>query len=281
MDHNQKKEEFAGTAQEIEDDVQQDMTSETTEQTTTTSSRKDTGVPGIQLKTPFGDIEYKPDLKLSRASIMQLINCYTYRLNKQQVQVDNKWQEFAYPQLQKMFTGLSEIFTQAVLELYNSEEYDKEVVLINFCGYKNFKLPLIVQTPGVHHRATYSSVNVRPFLKTIEQRLMYLSTVKTPARYKDDEKKVTTFNKVQVLAESLRTKYVLPLHESWKKLCQDAADFAGIVVEPHERVVEQRRRVPAFLNRQRHRAVTNEPDQPNQQRRGPRRQPYRGKFNQE
>ncbi|AYV83603.1 MAG: hypothetical protein Hyperionvirus9_20 [Hyperionvirus sp.] len=237
MDHNQAQ------SQEIEDDVQQDMTS--TEPPAPQLPKPEVTAATV-LKTPFGDIEYKPDLKLSRASIMQLITCYTYRLNTQQIQTNNKWQDHAYPRLQKMFTGLCETFTQAITELYNSPLYDKEVVLINFCGYKNFKLPLIVQTPGVHHRATYMSVNVRPFLKTIEQRLMYLSTVKVPARYKDDEKKVGTFKKVQSVAEELRTKFVIPLHESWKKLCQDAADIAGIVVENREpkTLVNRRSRGP-------------------------------------
>ena len=223
MDH--KKEELAVAAQEIEDDVQQDMPRDAKCPKQTT-----------KISTPFGSVEYRPDLKLSRASIIQLINCYTYRITNQSVQSGNKWQEFAYPRLQKIFGTLCETFTQQVSELYNAPDSDREVVMINFCGYKSFKLPLIVQTLGVHPQATYISVNVRPFLKTMEQRLMYLANVKMPDRYKDDEKKVSTFNKVQALAENLRTKYVLPLHEAWRKLCQDAADYAGIVVETRDNV---------------------------------------------
>lgn len=223
--HDKNTQEIDQEECELECDVQENK------------GNKQTEIQTLKLNTPFGDIEYRPDLKLSRASIVQLLVCYVQRLSTQKPTIDNKWQELAYPKLFKIVHDLKDHVIKTVSELYNDNKLDKEVVTINFCGYTNFKLPLIVQTQGVHHRATYATVNVRPFLKTIEQRLTYLSTADVPARYRGEEKKVNTFRYVQDIAKQLLEKNVLPLYDSWKNLCQEAADYAGIKLgerEPRE-----------------------------------------------
>ena len=185
--------------------------------------------PVTQIKTPLGDIDYRPDLRLSRASFIQLVYCYAQRLSEQPA--ENKWQEYAYPRLLKLFTDLRDQTTTMIFNLWNDPNWDRDVVGVNFCGYRNCKLSLIVTTQGVHHRATYATVNVRPFLKTVEQRLLYLKTATVPSRYQGDDKKINTFRRVQELAEELMDRHVHPLFEAWEKLCQEAGDYAGIKME--------------------------------------------------
>lgn len=229
QEHKQQNED-QGNTQEI-DQEECDSECDATVQDNKIKERPET--QNVKLHTPFGDVDYRPELKLSRASIVQLLVCYTERLNTQKATDDNKWQELAYPKLLKMFTDLRDHVTKIVSELCSNDDLDKDVVTINFRGYEGGKLPVIVQTQGVHHRATYGTVNVRPFLKTLEQRLTYLSTVDVPARYKGDEKKVNTFKRVQQVAKELLENHVQPLYNSWKLLCQEAADHAGIKMEEH------------------------------------------------
>ena len=181
------------------------------------------------ITTPFGDIEYKSEMKLSHGSFMQLLYCYNHRLTTQVCQEGNKWQELAYPEIRKMFSDLLEKSIAHVRGLCTDTTLDRDVITLNFCGYKNFKLPLLVHTMGVHYRATYGTVNVKPFLKTIEQRLAYLANADVPARYLGNEEKSNTFNAVKQLAKTMLTQDVLPMFETWNELCNKAATYAGII----------------------------------------------------
>ena len=200
------------------------------EQKTASTTELDTETKTTKLNTPFGEIEYRPEFKLTSASIMQLLYCYTERLNTQKPLNENKWQEYAYPKLLSLFTEFRDNATVTVKKLCEDENLDRDVVMINFCGYKNFKLPITVPTKYVNPRSTYSTVNVRPFLRTLEQRLNYLSTSDVPVRYKGDQNKINTFLKVQETAKML-VKQLEPLHELWKKICQEAAECAGLKME--------------------------------------------------
>lgn len=234
IEQNQEEE------QNINQEIDQEFDSEETIQKNI--DENDSTFDGIQqLNTPLGDIDYRPDLKLSRASIVQLLVCYVQRLGNQKISTDNKWQKMAYPKLWEMFANLSEYVIKAIKNLCNEPDLDQDVIIVNFCGYKNFRLPLVVQTQGVHHKATYSTVNVRPFLKTLEQRLTYLSVFDIPSRYRGDEKKVKTFIRVQHVAKEILENHVRPLYDAWNLICQEAATFAGITMPLQEQKRSNRR----------------------------------------
>lgn len=199
------------------------------------------------INTVYGPLKYRPEFKLTHASFMQLLYCYNYRLSLQKPDENNKWQQYAYPKITEMFQNLVNNAETAINALLENPEYDKNIVTINFCGY-NFKLPLIVYTQGVHHKATYGTVNVRPFLKTLEQRLGYLATMQVPNRYKDKESDIKTFKKVQETAQNLLDNHVKPLYDAWNKLCEETADYAGIELKKHEpRKVNKKRFVKTVV----------------------------------
>jgi hypothetical protein len=194
-------------------------------------SKNETFEVDEKITTSFNDSRYKEvsynaGLKLSRASIMQLLYFYTHRLEKQKADVGNKWQESAYPELVKLFQDLKKGIVDAVVDLCNS--CDKDVVMINYCGYEGFKLPLMVQTKGVHFRTTYLYANVKHILKTIEQRLSYLAVAPVPLRYQADEKKQEAFRKVQDLAKVFLSTHIKTAFVRWQEICQKAAEVAGL-----------------------------------------------------
>jgi len=182
----------------------------------------------VQIDTLFGKIEYRSELKLSCASIVQLLHCYCYRVNNQKIEEENKWQQYVYPKLIAMVEILCKNIMEQIKVLIDDKTNDEDVVKINFCGYKNFKLPVVVLTQGVHNHATYGSVNVRPFLKTLKQRLEYLVKSPVPNRLKEDKKKNDTFLKVKDCAKNILDSQVDPLFERWSSLCQEGATIAGI-----------------------------------------------------
>jgi len=227
----------SGKASMIEDDHDMmDCASPQKQGGAPTEKKMETMTIKTAFAEPYATMEYSPDLKLSRASFMQLLYCYTQRLENQKPQPGNKWQEYAYPRLLKMFTDMRDNIVGTVCEMCNNPAYDKEVVMINFCGYKNFKLPLVVNIQRnkkveVHPRATYERANVVPVYKTLAQRMTYLSTVSVPQRYNGDEKKTNTFKKVQEVAKMFLEKYVNSMLECWQKLCKESAEYAGIPYE--------------------------------------------------
>lgn len=183
-------------------------------------------VESVTLTTPFGDISYQSNLKLSRASVVQLLYCYSHRLNNQKAEPGNKWQEYAYPELAKMFSRLLKDFSDAIETLI--QEHDKDVVKINFCGYGNCKLPLMVQTRGVHYKTTYLYANVKHVLRTLEQRLSYLSTTPIPVRYQTEPLKQEAFLKVQELAKRFLDTSVKDAFVQWDEICKNARVVAGL-----------------------------------------------------
>lgn len=193
----------------------------------------------VKLQTPMEEVEYNGKYKLANGSIMQLLHLYTHRLEKQTPEPDNKWQVFVYPDLTKLFQTLRDAVTEKVVEL--SKDYDADVVRINFCGYKNFKLPLMVQTRGVHFRTTYEHANVRHVLKSLEQRLNYLSSAPLPTRYQEDTVKQLAFSKVQELAKLLLSENLAQTVQSWQTICEKAGEVSGFVPDDNRKHVRKQR----------------------------------------
>ena len=213
--------------------VHQDEQTEQTHQTEENEQVNDK--PTIELTCPFGTMQYRSDLKLTSASFMQLLVCYKYKVCEQKAEEGNKWQEYAYPKLADVFTELLNKVIHHINELLNEENIDKEIVIINLCGYKNFKLPVIVQTRSVNYKLKYENANARDIFLNILQRLTYLSTCSVPARY-NDEIKVKTFSRVQELVKTLIETVVSQTRQEWSKICQEAGVHAGLVNNANKNV---------------------------------------------
>lgn len=186
----------------------------------------------MEICTPFGNFEYRAGLRLTQASFVQLSYGYLYRLRNQQVVEGNKWQEFAYPRLQTLFENFCNESGSLISTMLSNPENDETVVRSNFCGYKNFKLPLNIPVYRVNSRATYGNVNVQPLIKTMRQRLNHLSTMQVPKRYLV-EKERETFVRLQSVAKQILDK-VEPLTNEWKNICTEAAQVAGLPVPSNE-----------------------------------------------
>lgn len=203
-------------------------------------------VKPVTISTIHIPIDYVPTLKLANASALQLLYFYAHRLENQVPEENNKWQQLAYPELTKLFVDLRDRVTAQVADL--ASKYDKDVVMINFCGYKNFKLPTMVPIDGVNIRMTYAYANAKHVIKTLNQRLTYLSLTYLPTRYTDDENKISAFKKVRELASKIKSEEIQKALETWEDIRRRADIAADIKRDYSSKNTNYRRHYEKYRN---------------------------------
>ena len=221
------------------------------------------------INTPYGEFKFRNGLRIACGSYMQLLVGILHHLNIKKGEKSNEWTEFSLPKILELLQGLYDKSVKDIDVLLKNPDYSSHIVLSNFAGFNNLKLPRPIRVLNVNPNATYETVNVLPLLRTIAQRLNHLVRMRqVPQKYLKDEKHKLTFEKIQEHANTLLTE-VKTLIPRWKEICNDANKHTGVEKVARVRSEEQSR--PRRVNPAR---------QPNENRplQFPRRQ-FRPRFN--
>jgi hypothetical protein len=222
------------------------------------------------INTPYGEFNFRNGLRIACGSYMQLLVGILHHLNQKKTEKNNEWMEYSLHKIADLLQNLHDKSVSDIDVLLKNPDYNSQIVLSNFAGFTNLKLPRPIRVLNVNPNATYETVNVLPLLRTISQRLNHLVRMKqVPQKYMKDEKNKLTFEKIQELANTLLTE-VRNIIPRWKEICNEANKHTGV-----EKVV----RVKSEEKQQRPRQNNPERRQNNVAPRFPRRQFRQQRFN--
>jgi hypothetical protein len=144
-----------------------------------------TTTQGSLTLTDFG---YEETYRLTQGSASQVVRGMKEMLSRVG-EITNDYQRILYPVLTELTNGIVDRYTE--LLKYSSDK-EKEIVQFNLHGYDG-TVRGNVATKGVNYILIYKYANFGDFIKTIRQRLEFITSRSTPKRYLEDEEKLRFF----------------------------------------------------------------------------------------
>ncbi len=175
---------------------------------------------------PNHEFNYNETFRLSSGSFMQLLLFYNTKVSND-VSDGSKWQDFVYPKLKDLFASMLECFEGHINSLMVKNEEHKQMIHVNFSGYDNYKMPVVVVPKNIKPHINYKNARVRDIMAHLDQRLYYLSICSVPKRYTTEEE-LRVFKQIQELSKQLLDHELKEYKEKWRNICNEAYLYAGI-----------------------------------------------------
>lgn len=174
-------------------------------------------------------VPYNDNYRIKYGSVGQLMRGLQEMQNRISLEKESdEYKKTLYPKLRELSQSLVERFK---LLLSCSNETENNVKRFNLLGYngqiradKYNKYPFIA---GVNPNAKYAFSNFGYYLRTIKQRLDFISNRDVPLRYSTDENAVNVFNGMKLECNNL-LKYLNEVVEpEWNKVVEEARMKGG------------------------------------------------------
>ncbi len=176
------------------------------------------------------DIPYDEKFRLNHAATSQLVKGLQVMADRL-TEPQNDYQKELYPAIKTIVKEFVDKYSK-ILEA--STEIEREVRRFNLHGY-NGRVKKPIATRGVKFNVVYKYANFGDYLKTISQRLTYLTERELPQRYITNTAEGTAYEQMKVIITQFLTYMKDDVEQAWNTAVTSARTAGGNAVQENLR----------------------------------------------